>query len=73
MKDKITIPIHNEKGELVAYAGSYPGNPPEGESKYKFPPKFKKSLVVFNLNRAKELVKEKGLVLVKGFFDVFSL
>jgi len=73
MKERIAIPVHNEKGELVAYAGRYPGNPPEGEPKYKFPSKFKKSLVVFNLNRAKELAKKKGLILVEGFFDVFNL
>jgi len=57
MKERIVIPIHNEKGELVAYAGRYPGDPPEGESKYKFPAKFKKSLVVFNLNRVKNKAK----------------
>jgi len=58
---------------LVAYAGRYPGDPPEGESRYKFPPKFKKSLLVFNLNRAKRLAREKGLILVEGFFDIFNL
>jgi len=73
MKGRIAIPIHNEKGELVAYAGRYSGDPPEGEPKYKLPPKFKKHLVLFNLNRAKKLAKEKGLILVEGFFDVFNL
>jgi len=73
MKDGIAIPIHNEKGDLVAYAGRHPGDPPEEEPKYKLPPKFKKHLVLFNLNRAKDLAKEKGLVLVKNFFDVFNL
>ena len=60
MKGRIAIPIHNEKGELVAYAGRYSGDPPEGEPKYKLPPKFKKHLILFNLNRAKKLAKEKG-------------
>jgi len=73
MKGRIVIPIHNENGELVAYVGRYPGDPPEGESKYKFPTKFKKSLVVFNLNRVKNGVQDKGLILVEGFFDVFNL
>jgi len=58
---------------LVAYAGRYPGDPPEGQSKYKFPAKFKKSLVVFNLNRVKNKAKNEGLILVEGFFDVFNL
>jgi len=73
MKDRIAIPIHNEKGDLVAYTGRYPGDPLEEEPEYKLPPKFKKHLVLFNLNRAKDLAKENGLIVVKGFFDVFNL
>lgn len=72
MKGRIAIPIHNEGEELVAYAGRWPGDPPEGEPKYKLPPGFKKHLVLFNLNRAKGLAGE-GLILVEGFFDVFEL
>lgn len=72
MKGRIAIPIHNERGELVAYAGRWPGKPPEGEPKYKLPPRFFKHLALFNLNRAKEFA-EKGLILVEGFFDVFEL
>jgi len=71
LKGRIAIPIHNEKGELVAYAGRYPGDPPEEESKYIFPPNFKKSLILFNLNRVEG--EEKELILVEGFFDVFNL
>ncbi|MBA7491808.1 DNA primase [subsurface metagenome] len=73
MERRVVIPIHSEKGELIAYAGRYPGDPPEGELKYKLPPKFKKSLVVFNLNRVKDTGEDKGLILVKDFFDVFNL
>ena len=73
LKGRIAIPIYNEKGELVAYAGRYPGDPPEGESKYVFPLNFKKSYVIFNLNRVKDNDKEKELILVEGFFDVFNL
>ena len=73
MERRVVIPIHSEKGELIAYAGRYPGDPPEGELKYKLPPKFKKSLVVFNLNRVKDMGEDKGLILVEDFFDVFNL
>jgi len=73
LKGRIAISIHNEKGELVAYAGRYPGDPPEEESKYIFPPNFKKSLILFNLNRVECEEKEKELILVEGFFDVFNL
>ena len=41
MHDRIVIPIHNPKGELVAYAGrSIDGSEP----RYKFPAGFHKSL-----------------------------
>lgn len=73
MANRIVIPVHNEKGELVAYIGRWPADPPEGEPKYKLPPGFKKSLVVFNLHRTKDLAKEKGLILVEGFFDCFKV
>ncbi len=71
MHGRIVIPIHNEAGELVAYAGRWPGDPPEGEPKYTLPPNFRKSLVLFNLNRAKEHASE-GLIVVEGFFDTMG-
>ena len=44
MKDHIATPIHNADGQLVAYAGRWVGGElPEGEEKYKLPPRFKKS------------------------------
>jgi DNA primase len=71
MKDRIAIPIHNAEGELVAYAGRWiSGDLPEGEEKYKLPPGFKKSLVLYNLNRVKG---ERSLVVVEGFFSVLRL
>ena len=74
MKGRVVIPIWNVQGELVAYAGRWPGNePPEGEGKYKLPPGFHKSLEVFNLHRAKACAREHGLVIVEGYFDVMRL
>ena len=71
MADRIAIPIHNAKGEVVAYAGRFIGAPPEGAPKYKLPPGFRKSQELFNLDRA---VKESGpLVIVEGFFDAMKL
>lgn len=74
MQGRIAIPIHNERGELVAYAGRWPGEEgwPEDEDKYKLPSNFHKSLVLFNLHRAKEYAGE-GLIVVEGFFAVFEL
>ena len=59
MAGRIAIPIHNEQGELVAYAGRWPGEPPEGEGKYKLPAGFHKSHVVYNLHRAKDMRRNR--------------
>jgi DNA primase len=74
MHGRIVIPIHNERGELVAYAGRWPGDePPEGEDKYRFPANFKKSFILYNLHRALEHASE-GLIVTEGFFSgVFAL
>lgn len=73
MHGRIVIPIHNEAGELIAYAGRWPGDAgwAEGENKYKLPPGFHKSLVLFNLHRAKAYASE-GLIVVEGFFDTLD-
>ena len=74
MTGRVVIPIHNELGELVAYAGRWPGDQgwPEGEGKYKVPPGFHKSLVLFNLHRAREHASE-GLIVAEGYFDCMDL
>jgi DNA primase len=73
MARRIAIPIHNERGELVAYAGRWPGDPPGGELLYKLPAGFHAALVVFNLHRAKSIAREQGLVLVGDLFDCMRL
>ena len=73
MKDRIAIPIHDEYGQLVAYSGRWPGEPPQGEPKYKLPEGFHKFQVLYNLHRVGELAREEGLILTEGFFTVFHL
>ena len=73
MVGRIVIPIHNVKGELVAYAGRWPGESPEDTEKYKLPPKFNKLSEVFNLDRAIKEPADNPLVIVEGFFDVIKL
>jgi DNA primase len=73
MADHIAIPIHNPKGEVVAYAGRFPGEPAEDTPKYKLPQGFRKSLELFNLDRAAKEPAEKPLVIVEGFFDCMML
>jgi DNA primase len=45
---RLVIPIHNERGELVAYYGRAVGG---GQPRYRFPWEFPKSEIVFNLHR----------------------
>ena len=71
MAERIAIPILNAEGQTVAYAGRFPGEPPEDTPKYKLPPGFRKSQEVFNLDRAKN---ESGpLFIVEGFFGCMRL
>ena len=74
MADRIAIPIHNVKGEVVAYAGRFPGEPPDEDTpKYKLPPGFRKSQELFNIDRAVREWPDKPLVIVEGFFDCMKL
>src|SRR5436853_4581508 len=67
MSGRVVIPIPNEKGELVAYAGrSIDGSEP----RYKLPAGFHKSHVVYNLHRVKG---RSVVVLVEGFFDCMKV
>lgn len=72
MRGCIAIPIHDEDGTLVAYAGRRlkPKSIDE-HGKYKLPKGFRKELVLYNLHRAREV--EMGLILVEGFFSVMAL
>ena len=73
MADRIAIPIHNAKGEVVAYAGRFVGEPPEGTPKYKLPAGFRKSQELFNIDRAIKEPADQPLAIVEGFFDAMKL
>jgi DNA primase len=73
MEGRIAIPIHNVKGEVVAYAGRFVGEPGEDTPKYKLPPGFRKSQELFNIDRAVKQPSEMSLVIVEGFFDAMKL
>ena len=66
MAGRIVIPIHDERGQLVAYAGRSIDN---SEPKYKLPTGFHKSLVLYNLHR----VTSQEVILVEGFFDCMKV
>ena len=64
----IAIPIHDCRGRLLAYAGRWPGTPPEGLPKYRLPRGFRKSLELFNQHRAANGPMTDPLVITEGFF-----
>lgn len=73
MRGRIAIPIHDEHGILVAYAGrAVDRELAEAHGKYRLPDRFKKSFVLFNLHRASEHA-DQGLIVVEGFFDCFRV
>ncbi len=65
MQGRIVIPIHNPRGELVAYAGRGVNG---GGPKYKLPIGFRKSLEVYNVHRAATASSDRVIV-VEGYFD----
>ncbi len=66
---RCVIPIRDEQGRLVAYAGRAVNGP---EPKYRFPAGFRKSQVLFNLDRAIQTGGDKVIV-VEGFFDALKV
>ena len=71
MNGRIGIPIHDEAGDLVAYAGRWVGDVvPDGVSKYLLPSGFKKNEVLFNLHR---VASADHVVVVEGYWSVFRL
>lgn len=73
MAEHIAIPIHNAKGEVMAYAGRFPGEPSEDTPKYKLPKGFRKTQELFNIDRAFREPADKPLVIVEGFFGCMKL
>jgi DNA primase len=69
----IAIPIHDGKGRLIAYAGRWPGVPPDGLPKYRLPRGFGKSLELFNQHRAAASATGEPLVVVEGFFGCMRI
>jgi DNA primase len=66
---RLVIPIHNHRGELVAYCGrAVDGSQP----RYRFPSGFAKSEILFNFHRA-TAAEKPAVVVVEGFFDCFKL
>jgi DNA primase len=71
MQGWICIPIHDEHGMLVAYAGRQASDEiPRGVPKYILPRGFEKRRLLFNLHRVSGA---EHLVIVEGYWSVFRL
>ena len=66
---RCVIPIRDEKSQLVAYAGRAVNGE---EPKYRFPAGFRKSQVLFNLDRAMP-TGGRNVIVVEGFFDALKV
>ncbi len=74
MKGRICFPIHNEDGELIAYAGRWADEAlPADTPRYLLPKGFEKRLVLFNLHRLCESGMPETVVVVEGFWSVLRL
>lgn len=69
MRGRIVIPIANEQGEIVAYAGRALG---KELPKYKLPAGFQKAHELFNLHRALAQGNRR-VILVEGYFDCMKV
>ncbi len=69
---RFVIPLHNEQGDLVGYAGR---SLDDSDPRYLFPSRekgFYKSHLLFNLHRALERNGNSSVVLVEGFFSAMK-
>jgi DNA primase len=69
MSGRIVIPIGNERGEIVAYAGRAWG---DQLPKYKLPAGFQKGRELFNLHRALA-TGHRTVIVVEGYFDCMKV
>lgn len=73
-RNRLIFPIQNESGKVIAFGGRALN--PEEKAKYLNSPEtkiYKKSHVLYNLNRAKEsAMKLDRIVLVEGYMDVIG-
>ena len=64
---RIVIPVHNERGELLAYVGR--SLDPGEKDRYHFPSGFHKTLELFNLHR----VEGSSVCVVEGFMGTMRI
>lgn len=67
---RLAIPIHNERGELIAYCGRALD---DAEPKYRLPTNFRKDLALFNLHRlTTDESSPATVILVESYLSVIK-
>lgn len=74
-RHRLMFPIHSETGKIIGYGGRALAD--DDNPKYLNSPEtpiYKKSYVLYNLNRAKEAIrKEDRVILVEGYMDAIGV
>ncbi len=72
-RSRLMFPIHDERGDLIAYGGRILG---DGQPKYinsSDTPLYRKSKVLYGMHRAKDAIaKANQAILVEGYLDVIA-
>ena len=72
LRNRLTIPIHDSRGRLVAFGGRVLGDEKPKYLNTRETELFKKGSTLFGLHRAKGALRDGALV-VEGYFDVLQL
>lgn len=72
LRNRVVIPIRDHRGRVIAFGGRVMGDEQPKYLNTRETSLFKKSEVLFGLNRAKTKSKE-GFLIVEGYFDVLQL
>ena len=73
-RNRLTIPIKDQHGRLIAYGGRTMGDDPAKYKNSRETPLFDKSHVLYGLDRAKEAIrKQRRAIVVEGYMDALQL
>jgi DNA primase len=72
LRNRLTIPIHDARGRLVAFGGRVFGDEKPKYLNTRETALFKKGETLFGFHRAKGALRE-GVMVVEGYFDVLQL
>ena len=72
LRDRLTLPIHDARGRIVAFAGRAFGDAKPKYMNTRETALFRKGETLFGFHRAKGQMRE-GALIVEGYFDVLQL